>query len=44
MQPGLMPVDDFDMVIVDEAWMASAEVWPTMKRPARQVLPIGDPG
>jgi hypothetical protein len=37
-------VDPFDVVIVDEAWMAPAALWINLERLARQVALIGDPG
>ncbi|WP_033337917.1 AAA family ATPase [Catenuloplanes japonicus] len=40
----LTAVDAFDVVIVDEAWMAPAAVWRNLNHLARQVVLIGDPG
>ncbi|MCU1449403.1 MAG: hypothetical protein JWP02_1573, partial [Acidimicrobiales bacterium] len=37
-------VDRFDVVVVDEAWMASASVWPRLRELSRNVILIGDPG
>lgn len=37
-------VQPFDVVIVDEAWMAPASFWPNLSRLARQLVLIGDPG
>ncbi len=37
-------VDPFDVVIVDEAWMAPASLWLNLEPLARLVVLIGDPG
>jgi hypothetical protein len=37
-------VEPFDVVVVDEAWMAPAALWINLERLARQVALIGDPG
>ncbi|MFI1989066.1 hypothetical protein [Actinoplanes sp. NPDC020271] len=41
---GFIPVDAFDVIIVDEAWMVPASEWRHLQHLGRTFLLIGDPG